>query len=131
MKKEFIITFLTVLASITLTFNSCKKDGVQKWAGSYKCEKHRNSSQEIVIVDVTAIGNSIFNVTERNLEEYGHGLKCDVEVYSDGSFEKSDYYNPKPIIDGYFLKDSLYVSYIYPALGSSVSIDYKGKKIKK
>jgi hypothetical protein len=128
--------FFWRLAVIAVLFTGCNTDTDvdyrSKWVGSYECVKE-NSHARQVKVDVIAKEDSLLNITEENLQEGFHGIKHDVKVNSDGSFKRipNEHESIKPHVDGCFYKDSIYVLYIYPAPGTTVSFDYKGKKLKK
>jgi hypothetical protein len=130
MKAQYL--FMSLLTITAVLFTTCKDiDYRDKWVGSYECEKIRHEVQ-VVILDVTIKGDSTLYLIERELNEYSHGVKCDVKVNSDGYFKKiyDSIGSGSPYIEGNFCKDSLFIYYIYPAQGSTVKINYKGKKIK-
>jgi len=134
MKKEVILKqlWVIVLVIIAIGFISCEKpkskDYRDKWVGTYECIK--GSSLQQVNVDVIAKEDSLLNITERDIQ--GHGIEHDVKVNSDGVFKRipNEHESIKPHIDGNLYKDSLYILYIYPTPGITVTIRYEGKKLK-
>ena len=140
MKKLFML----ILVVMAIGFISCEKpkpeepkDYREKWVGSYECEEiyswwkligipgggFTDTSGTTVyqtIVEVTAIGDSALNITERNYN---------IEVNIEGKFNKI--FNGKGHIGGCFIGDSLYMV-ITPNYGNAYSAtsEYKGKKIK-
>jgi hypothetical protein len=138
--------FFIVLAAVAVLFTACDpdknhsedKDYREKWVGSYECEEKygfyplegemvEKTYQTKVEITVGG-GDSILNFTEnRNGQSYA------AKVNSDGKFRKlMDHPLPKPLIEGYFNNDSLYMTINFNggALGYAEHSDYNGKKFK-
>ncbi|MDR2009371.1 MAG: hypothetical protein LBQ22_02685 [Bacteroidales bacterium] len=130
--KKFTLCIVTMIV-IMLALGACKKnkDYRDKWIGTYECEKI-HFEEQVVIVDVITEGDSFLKITERNIDEYTHGVKCDVKVNDDGIFEKIYDHNgiERPRIDGNFREDSLFIYYFDYSPNSTININYKGKKVK-
>ncbi|MGI6321193.1 MAG: hypothetical protein ACOXZK_09635 [Bacteroidales bacterium] len=132
--------FAIILVIMTIGYTSCKKldeskDYRAKWVGAYECSKSNKGDK--AIVDVVAKGDSMLNITERDLQadQYGYyerGVRYDMLVDTDGNFKRVIYEHEsiKPHVEGSFFQDSLYILHVDPAPGYTSYISYRGKKQK-
>ena len=141
MKKKLILMMLIIIG---VGYISCRKPTEEdsknyreKWIGIYECEKHVSHIRlGVVIVDVTMVGDSLLNITERSLGYGRHRLECDVKVNGDGGIGYSNNWDTLPsTINGSFYTESLFLRSVYavPNMDTiAFLIDiYNGKKLKK
>ena len=126
--KNIMVLLLAALLVFCVSCEKSKKDYRKQWVGTYEC-RTTFFEKPTVIIDITISGDSLLYIAERDLEEYEGGVDCDVKVDNNGDFKNSPI--ERPLINGNFYGDSLFIDYLYPAPGSTVSAIYKGKKIKK
>ncbi|MCL2290271.1 MAG: hypothetical protein FWC34_06130 [Bacteroidetes bacterium] len=132
--RWLLILFLGIILLGAISCEKYPKPYLKKWVGTYECERKRDDYEsEKVIVDVTAKGESTLHIEERGLEVIGGykvGVRQSVKVNKDGSFSNV-HESVRPMIEGAFYKDSLYISYTDWSPNNTMFINYKGKKQKK